>query len=278
MKQWVAGPMHTPGVAPYLRVFVLMSGHEHIASLLDCVAGWAERGARVHVAGLARVPGPAPGDAIAQAAQRFCNRITLSAMMDASCETLGWRGIEADTEIIEPDEALAQTETIASVARNWHADLMVGAPASPVLLAGLSDCPVLVLPTPFAHHCCVPPQRVFVASDGSAASAMAVREAARIAAPGAAIRVGYVACDPQQARHPEDFDAVVLAAGHEGEGTAHAIVEAAQLWRADLLVLGTRGGQAGGRWRYGSVAAEVAQRTVMPLLLVPQTVRSETFA
>jgi nucleotide-binding universal stress UspA family protein len=274
MKRWVAGPMHMRGVAPYLRVFVVMSGHEHVASLLDCVAGWAERGARVHIAGLARAP--APGDASAQAAQRFCNRITLTAMLDASCETLAWRGIEADTEIIEADEARVQTETIARAARNWRAELTIGAPASPVLLAGLTDSPVLVLPTPFAHHCCVPPQRVFVASDGSAASAMAVREAARIAAPGAAIRVGYVACDPQEAQHPEDFDAVVLAAGHEGEGTAHAIVEAAQQWRADLLVLGTRGGHAGGRWRYGSVAADVAQRTVLPLLLVPQAVRSET--
>ena len=50
----------------------------------------------------------------------------------------------------------------------------------------------------------------------------------------------------------------------------NAIIQAALQWRADLLVLGTRGGHEGGRWRYASVAADVAQQTVLPLLLVPQ--------
>ncbi|CAM2188760.1 Universal stress protein [Paraburkholderia sacchari] len=259
-----------PVVAPFSRVVVLMTGREHVASLLDCVAGWAQHGARVHVCIAATAPGSADAEAGARAAQDAVKRISLSATVDAACETLARCGIEAHPEILERNEGEGQTETFARAMRVWQADLAIGAPSDPVALAGASACSVLVLPQPFARRCRVPPQRIFVASDGSAASAVAVRQAARIAPAGAALRVGYLACDPASARHPEDFEAVVLPARHDGDAAAHAIVEAALQWRADLLVLGTRGGHEGGRWRFGSVAAEVAQRTVLPLLLVPQ--------
>ncbi|WP_167338437.1 universal stress protein [Paraburkholderia oxyphila] len=244
-----------------------MTGREHVGSLLDCVAGWAQQGARVHIAGLACAP--SNGDAEFLAAQGFTRRIVLAATVDAACETLARRGIQVNMEILELAARTGQTQTLAQAACASQAQLVIGAPSCPVMLAGAARCPVLVLPTPFAHRCRVPPQRIFVASDGSAASALAVREAARIAAPDAAVRVGYLACEPADALHPEDFDAVVLEAQHDGEAASHAIVEAGLQWRADLLVLGTRGGQAGERWRYASVAADVAQRTVLPLLLVP---------
>ena len=268
MKRAITAAARVQHVAPYSRLFVLFTGMERVAALLHCVAGWAERGAHVRLAGLA--PAALEADADKRASQHFFNRITLDATLDASRELLALRGIEADCKFLGagPDSAV-RTEALARAVRDWKADLIIGAPANPVALAGETDCPVLLLPTPAARHCPAPPRRVFVASDGSAASACAVREAARLAAPGTAVRVGYLACDPAAAQHPEDFDAAILEAGHDGETMAHAIVQAALQWGADLLVLGTRGGHEGGRWRYGSVAADVAQRTVLPLLLVP---------
>ncbi|MFX1674921.1 universal stress protein [Paraburkholderia sp. A2WS-5] len=270
MRHSATRSIDMPVVAPFSRIVVLMTGREHAASLLDCVAGWAQHGARVHVCFAAMAPGPSEAGAGTRAEQDAVKRILRSATVDAACETLALRGIEAHPEILEPSEGEGQTEAFARAMRAWQADLAIGAPSDPVALAGLSACAVLVLPQPFARRCQVPPQRIFVASDGSAASAVAVRQAARVAFAGAALRVGYLACDPASARHPEDFEAVVLPARHDGDAAAHAIVEAALQWRADLLVVGTRGGHEGGRWRFGSVAAEVAQRTVLPLLLVPQ--------
>lgn len=257
-------------IAPYSRLFVLFTGMERVAALLDYVAGWAERGTQVRLAGLA--PAASLADADQPVAQHCSNRITLAATLDASREVLALRGIAADCEFLGTGrDSAARTEALARAVRHWEADLTIGAPANPVALVGQSGCPLLSLPTPTARYCSVPPQRIFVASDGGKPSACAVREAARLAAPGTAVRVGYLACDPAAAQHPEDFDAAILEAQHDGESTAHAIIQAALQWRADLLVLGTRGGHEGGRWRYASVAADVAQRTVLPLLLVPQT-------
>ena len=269
MKRPTTAAARMQHVAPYSRLFVLFTGMERVSALLDCVAGWAERGAHVRLAGLA--PAALEADADQRASQYFFNRITLDATLDASRELLALRGIEADCKFLGVGtDSATRTEALERAVRDWKADLTIGAPANPVALAGETDCPVLLLPTLTARQCAAPPRRVFVASDGSAASACAVREAARLAAPGTAVRVGYLACDPSAAQHPEDFDAAILEAGHDGETTAHAIVQAALQWGADLLVLGTRGGHEGARWRYGSVAAEVAQRTVLPLLLVPQ--------
>ncbi|WP_321915657.1 MULTISPECIES: universal stress protein [unclassified Paraburkholderia] len=269
MKRSTATAAGMQHVAPYSRLYVLFTGMERVASLLECVAGWAAHGAHVRLAGLA--PSASLPDSDQRPAQQCSNRITLAATLETARELLVLRGIEADCEFLGtgPDSA-ARNEALARAVRLWKADLTIGAPANPVALAGETASPVLMLPTPTARHCSVPPGRVFVASDASAASACAVREAARLAAPGTPVRVGYLACDPAAAQHPEDFDAVILEAGHEGESTAHAIIQAALQWHADLLVLGTRGGHEGGRWRYASVAAEVAQRTVLPLLLVPQ--------
>ncbi|MCG5076273.1 universal stress protein [Paraburkholderia tagetis] len=276
MKRWVKKSLDAPVVAPFSRIVVMLSGREHVASLLDCVAGWAQRHAHIHIVGLAVAP--CSGDAGFQAAHAFTRRLVLAATVDAARETLVRRGFEADTEILDTDAGEGQARRLTRAVCASQAELTIGAPSSPVALAGSTQRPVLVLPTPFARRCRVPPRRIFVASDGNAASALAIREAARIAAPDTALRVGYLACDPAAERHPEDFDAVVLEAQHDGDAASHAIVEAALQWRADLLVLATRGGHEGGRWRYGSVAADVAQPTVLPLLLVPQISRHPVFA
>ena len=275
MKRPTAAAARMQHLVHYSRLFVLFTGMEHVASLLDCVAGWAACGAHVRLAGLA--PAASVAETDHPAAEHCSNRITLAATLDASREVLALRGIEADCEVLGtgPDNA-ARGAALVRAVRDWKADLAIGAPANPVTLAGETECPVLLLPTPTARHYPVPPRRIFVASDASAASACAVREAARLAAPDTAVRVGYLACDPADAQHPEDFDAAVLEAQHDGETTAQAIIEAALQWRADLLVLGTRGGHAGGRWRFASVASEVAQRTVLPLLLVPQAIKAPT--
>jgi nucleotide-binding universal stress UspA family protein len=276
MKRSPAISSHAPVAAPFSRIVALMTGREHVAALLDCVAGWAQRGARVRIEGLVCVPSDEA--AALHAAQALSRRIIFAASVDAACDALALRGIDVEKEVLDPVTQEGETEAFARAVRASRAELLVGAPAHPVALAGATERPVLVLPQPFARRCKVPPQRIFVASDGGAASALAVREAARVAATGAAVRVGYLACDPVAARHPEDFDAIVLDAQRDGDATSHAIVEAALQWRADLLVVGTRGGRAGGRWRYGSVAADVAQRTVLPLLLVPLPANGALFA
>jgi nucleotide-binding universal stress UspA family protein len=276
MKRSPARSSSTPVAAPFSRIVVLMTGREHAAALLDCVAGWAQRGAHVRIKGLLCVPEDEAAGS--QAAQAMSKRIAFAACVDAACDALALRGIDVDQEVLDPVTQAGQTQALARAVRAARAELVVGAPAHPVALAGATERPVLVLPQPFARRCQVPPRRIFVASDGSAASALAVREAARIAGQGAAVRVGYLACDPVAARHPEDFDAIVLQAQHDGDAASHAIVEAALQWRAELLVMGTRGGHEGGRWRYGSVAADVAQRTVPPLLLVPLPARGALFA
>lgn len=268
MRRSLARSANTPVVAPFSRIVVLMTGHEHVASLLDCVVGWAQRGTQVCVAGLAC---PASNEnAGSQAVQRVSRRIILAATVDAACETLARHGIGADKTILESDTGAGQTETLARAVRACQAELAIGSPPNPVALAGATGRSVLVLPEPFARRCRVPPRRIFVASDGSAASALAVREAARVAAPGAAVRVGYLACDPALALHPEDFDALVLEPQQDGGATSHAIAEAALQWHADLLVLAAPGAHEGGRWRDGSLAADVARRSALPLLLVPR--------
>jgi nucleotide-binding universal stress UspA family protein len=269
MWRWGQKSMYTPVVAPYSRIVVLMTGSEHVASLLGYVAGWAQRGARVHIAGL--VPSLSRGDSGSANVRLLCRRISLTATVEAACETLARHGIEADNEIVQVEAGAVQTEALARAVRASRAELAIGSSDSLVSLAGSTGCPVLALPTPFTRRCQVPPRRIFVASDGSPESALAVREAVRIAAPGVAVRVGYLACDPLAALHPEGLDAVVLKALQDGDDVSHAIMEAARQWHTDLLVLGSRGGDAGGRRRYGSIAADVAQRTMLPLLFVPQT-------
>ncbi|MBB5462406.1 universal stress protein [Paraburkholderia sp. Cpub6] len=135
-------------------------------------------------------------------------------------------------------------------------------------LAREVHCPVLTLPAGGIGRCHVPPARIFVASDDGDASRAAVSEAMRIAADRAAVRVGYVACSPQDRWDRLSHEAVILQPAHEGDDIAQAIGLAAREWRADLLVIGTRGARLTGKWRFASVAEQVAALAVLPMLLV----------
>jgi nucleotide-binding universal stress UspA family protein len=270
MGRWTDRSTYTPVVAPYSRIFVVLTGRESVASLLGCVAGWARPTARVHLAGL--MCAASNHGAAFRETPLLLQRIVIMATVDAACEMLERHGFEVNKEIVHADAVTGPAEALAQAARASLAELVIGAPSDPASFAGAVDCPVLMFPMPSVGHCRIPPQRIFVASDGSATSARAVREAARIAAaPGAQVRVGYLACDPVAARHPPDFSAVVLQTHSAGEDASHAIAAAARHWRTDLVVLGTYGERLGAGQREGRLAADVAQRTALPLLLVPQT-------
>ncbi|TDV38885.1 universal stress protein family protein [Paraburkholderia caballeronis] len=262
---------------PYPRVFAVIDDVTGLAPLVECAAGWAgiaaDRGnaARVRVAALAGRP--MPSDATPhQPRDGLCGTALLIAALETARDALEARGLDVDMELLgaEPEGA-PQTVALAHAARRWGTRLLIGGPDGAAPLADAAGCPALVLPrAPVGGASRTPPQRVFVASDGSDASADAVREVARIVAPGTAVRVGYVACEPQAGEHPADYDAVVLPAEHTGDDVAHAIVQAALQWRADLLVVGTHGGHPGARWRFASVAAQIARRSPLPLLIVPR--------
>ncbi|WP_028225465.1 hypothetical protein [Paraburkholderia ferrariae] len=246
-----------------------MTGSESVASLLGYVAGWARPAARIHVAGLIRVP--STDEAALVRAPSLLQRIAMIATVDAACETLERHGFEVNKEMVETDALTGPTDALARAARAALAELVIGAISGPAAFAVTVDCPLLVFPLPLGRRCRVPPRRVFVASDGSAMSAYAVREAARIAAaPGAQVRVGYLACDPAAARHPVDFSAVVLQTQSADEDASHAIAAATQRWRPDLVVLGTYGERLGAPQHEGRLVADVARRTALPLLLVPR--------
>jgi nucleotide-binding universal stress UspA family protein len=142
---------------------------------------------------------------------------------------------------------------------------------APAHLAQAAGCGVLHLPADGSRRFHVPPRRLFVASDDSASALCGVKEAERVAGAGELRRV-FVSCEPEMATSPESSGSgtVVLTAAHPGDNLAHAILQAAHAWCADLLVLGTHGAGPQARWRYGSVAAAVALFTDMPLLVVPE--------
>ncbi|WP_322012201.1 universal stress protein [Paraburkholderia sp. J12] len=259
MGRWADRSTTTPVVAPYSRIFFFLTGRESVAALLGCVAGWARPAARIHIAGLS-------------GASSLSQRIVMTATVDAACATLERNGFEVKKEFVEANPAMGPTTALAHAARTSLAELLIGTPPDPAALAGAADCPVLVVPMPLVRNCRIPPQRIFVASDGSATSARAVREAARIAAaPGAEIRVGYLACDPASARHPAGLSAVVLPTRREGEDASQAIAVAARHWRTDLVVLGAAGNPRDTGKHDACLATDVVQRTALPLLLVPQT-------
>lgn len=60
----------------------------------------------------------------------------------------------------------------------------------------------------------------------------------------------------------------LVETGAPGQRVASQIVQAAQAWPADLLVLGTHGRGGAERLMLGSVAEGVARRSTVPVLLV----------
>lgn len=169
---------------------------------------------------------------------------------------------------------------LAMMAKQTGADLIAGPAAVLTHLAHLvhiARVPVLVIPQEPDVHVAVPPQRLFVASDGSDASRDALREATRIAGTGATVRVAHIAREAAGFVRNTDvgidvdgeIDTATLQTRWRGEQLPQAIVEAALQWRADLLIVGTHGGVPTGKWRFGSMAEQIRAFATMPLLLVP---------
>jgi nucleotide-binding universal stress UspA family protein len=251
---------------PYRRVMIAAWDGQLPARLIDYATDCFDAGALFHVVAVA----PPDDDDPASSARLRCEA---SNMMQAACSLLTARGLHAGSQLLTLSRAWASSAwLLADAASHWGADLVLTSCAGPAHLARAAHCPVLVLPDAESAHHDVPPHRFFVASDDSDASRLSIDEAARLMQPGDDLRVARVVLDPACAPPANTVDSVVLwAAGHGS--LAHSIIGAALAWRADLLVLGTHAGQPSGKWRFASIAEQVAQLGALPLLLVPAGAR-----
>jgi nucleotide-binding universal stress UspA family protein len=144
-------------------------------------------------------------------------------------------------------------------------------------------------------------ERILVAVDGSPGSARAVTHAIAVSkALGARLRIlhvvdmGWLALGPELAVDTHrvaaarraagekdvtlakdqaqaagvDAETALVETGAPGQRLAGQIVEQAQGWPADLIVLGTHGRGGAERLFLGSVAEGVARRASVPVLLV----------
>ncbi|WP_165904390.1 universal stress protein [Paraburkholderia hospita] len=250
----------------YRRLLVVVRhGGAWPAVAVDYASAWATRDA---VANVVMLPGTVHEDATTQGVGRACGADVAMAYT-VRCALLA-RGLEA-TESFVPRVCAGSSvrDSIAQTANRWGADIVLTDYPCPAHLAQAAACNVLYLPADGSHRFHVPPHRVFVASDESASALCAVEEARRIAGPEPQLRRAYVSFNPDGGKSLGPAT-VVLAAAHHGDNLAHAILQAAHEWGADLLVLGTHGPVPQARWRFGSVAGDVALFTDMPLLLVPE--------
>ncbi|ASW03121.1 universal stress protein [Paraburkholderia aromaticivorans] len=145
--------------------------------------------------------------------------------------------------------------------------------------------------------------RILIAVDASPASLRAAAYVQGIAAPGAHVRIVSVAEDPRRLipldplvgvdlssvrdellRGAEDavtqaqsifssgetvVDTEVIDLSMQGRDLAHALLEAARTWRADLLVVGTRQNRRLLRWLEGTVSEPLARICPCSILVVP---------
>jgi nucleotide-binding universal stress UspA family protein len=206
---------------------------------------------------------------------------------------------------------------IVDAARDFDADLLVlgsrqhhgllrwveGTVSEPVMR--LAACAIILVPAHDEKQSNHAPQRLFFAIDGSETSQEALRIGARLAGPGAQLKVIYVV---DRAIRYSDFvpiqlleDAFIkegnasiakarevlaelpfLALAHvetsiastdiTSDDIAHTIVREATAWGADLVVMGTHGRRGPARWMLGSVAGRVARMAESPLMLVHKSV------
>jgi nucleotide-binding universal stress UspA family protein len=150
--------------------------------------------------------------------------------------------------------------------------------------------------------------RILIAVDASPASLHAAAYARGIAAPGAHVRIVSVAEDPRRLipldplvgvdlssvhdellRDAEDavtraktvflvgktvVDTEVIDLSIEGRDVAHALLEAARIWQADLLVVGTRQNRRLLRWLEGTISEPLARMCPCSILVVPASYES----
>ncbi|MFC0397327.1 universal stress protein [Paraburkholderia rhizosphaerae] len=254
----------SPAGLPYWRVLIAAWGGRLPAHSIDYACAALNPGAMFHVVAAVAPHDADDPDAMPRARCQSAN------MMQAACNLLVARGRHANGELLTlPQRDSNSAELLAAAAARWGTDLVLTSWSSPAHVARFARCPVLLLPDVGTSHYGAPPRRFFVASDDSDASCAAVDEVTRIMAPGDEHRIARVALDPRNAPPADTVDAVVLQASAHGGNLARAIAAAALEWQADLLVLGTHAGEPSDKWRFASIAEQVAQINELPLLLVP---------
>ena len=246
----------------YRRLLVVVrDGGALPAMTVDYAEAWAMPDA---VAAVAVVPDAASGT---DRVSGVCRPDVATA--DAVRCALLARGVDAGaSSALQLPAGANAVQSIGEMAHRWGADVVLCDDRSVAHLAQAAACNVLFVPTDESRRFHVPPRRIFVASDGGASALCAVTEARRIAGEHAQLREACVSLDAKSAR-PTDAATIVLAAARDSDNLAHAIVQAAREWGADLLVMGTHSTAKRAVWRYGSVGAAVALAADMPLLLVP---------
>jgi len=250
----------------YRRLLVVVrEGSALPVMAVDYVSAWATPDA---VAGVASLPGSESSCDGTPQSPRGVSSADVATADAVRCALLA-RGVDAiESGTLKLAAGANAAESIGAVAHRWGADIVLCDDRSIAHLAQAAACNVLFLPTDGSHRFHIPPRRIFVASDESACALGAVAEARRIAGGNAELRRAYILFEAGGASS-SDLATIVLAAAHHGDNLAHAIVQAAREWGADLLVQGTHGALPRAVWRYGSVAAAVALVADMPLLLVP---------
>nr|WP_168991615.1 universal stress protein [Paraburkholderia sp. UYCP14C] len=265
----VASMSDAPGRYHCLLAVVRSAGG-YPALLVDYAYAWAASDALVHVMTL---PEAAHADA---AAARDAH-----ARPDGACgpdlatanavrDSLLARGLNSTAALLPYANAdKGFTSAVADAAISLGADVVLTCYPGLAHLAHVLPCSVLYLPADGSRRFRIPPRRIFVASDESASARGAFGEARRLAGEDAQLREACVSFEPATPVVPGSAT-IMLAATHHGDTLAHAILQAAREWRADLLVLGTHDPARQARWRFGSVASAVTLLTDMPLLVVPQ--------
>lgn len=238
--------------------------------------------------------------------------------IQAAQSALDGCGVELEGQLVDLcREGGDLVHALAEAMSQWSPDLVVlgthhhrallrwveGEVSAP--LARLLQWPTLVVPVDHEAGPDVPPSRVLFATDGSDASAAALRVGARLVAPQADCRVVYIVdrllatgTGPFEQRLEdllaESGQIAVKAAADELAGygqqkewvvqtaiiktrntfddVPHAIDREARHWKAQLVVLGTHGRRGLTRWLLGSVAEREVRLTSVPLLLVPASV------
>lgn len=251
----------------YRRLLVTVrEGGVSPAMAIDYASAWATRDAVAEVVALRDTEHE--GDGAKQRVSRVGGP-DLATADTVRCALIA-RGVDATASCASQAPAGSSArDAIAKVAACWGADIVLTDYPCPAHLAQVSARNVLYLPADGSRRFHVPPRRIFVASDDSAGALRAVEEARRVAGEGGQLRRAYVSLEPAVGKSLGSAT-IVLTAAHHGDNLAHAIQQAAHEWDADLLVLGSHGALPQARWRFGSVAADVALYTDMPLLLVPE--------
>ncbi|MGG1947564.1 universal stress protein [Trinickia sp. NRRL B-1857] len=163
--------------------------------------------------------------------------------------------------------------------------------------------------TPPISPACTLPGRVLIAVDSTVASERAIAYAKGVVAPGGRVLLVSVAENPRTLMPTGTFTGDVLKAAREellrdanealataraafarsdiqveseaidlskhGSDVTHALIDAAQRWDAQLLVVGARQHHGLLRWVEGTVSTPLAGLAPCPVLIVPATYRAD---